>query len=101
MTMLMTSKILLSRIWYLRFSETKTKTQINHDTVHHIKNNWLGTIFFSPGDRHTKGLLDLLHPGLEGVTKVDTDPKRRFVSFNVTTSNGRVFCVYATSGHNT
>ena len=29
----------------------------------------------------------LLHLGLEGITEVDTDPKGRFVSFKVTTSN--------------
>ena len=44
-------------------------------------------IFFSPGDTHTKGMLFLLHLGLERVTEVDTDPKERFVSFKVTTSN--------------
>ena len=44
-------------------------------------------IFFSPGDTHTKGMLFLLHLGLEGVTEVDSDPKERFVSFKVTTSN--------------
>ena len=32
-------------------------------------------------------MLFLLHLGLKGVTEVDTDPKERFVSFNVTTSN--------------
>ena len=32
-------------------------------------------------------MLFLLHLGLEGVTEVDTDPKERFVSFKVTTSN--------------
>ena len=32
-------------------------------------------------------MLFLLHLGLEGVTGVDTDPKKRFVSFKVTTSN--------------
>ena len=51
-------------------------------------------IFFSPGDSRTKGLLVLLHLGLEGVTEVDTDPKGRFVSFKVTPSNDRVLCVY-------
>ena len=44
-------------------------------------------IFFSSGDTHTKGMLFLLHLGLEGVTEVDTDPKERFVSFKVTTTN--------------
>ena len=75
-----------------------TETHINHDQIHHqihIRNNWLGPIFFSPGDSHTKGLLVLLHLGLEGVTEVDTDPKGRFVSFKVTPSNDRVLCVYA------
>ena len=57
----------------------------------------MSTIFFSPGDRHTNGLLDLFYLCLEGIT----DPKRRFVSFNVIPSNDRVFCVYTISGHNT
>ena len=46
-------------------------------------------------------MLSQLHPGLEGVTEVDTDPKGRFVSFKVTLSNNKVLCVSATSGHNT
>ena len=25
-----------------------TKTQVNIDQIHHISNNWLGPIFFSP-----------------------------------------------------
>ena len=61
----------------------------------------MGPIFFSPGESHTKGLLILLHPDLEGVTEVDIDPKRRFVSVNVTPFNDRFLCVYAPSGHNT
>ena len=72
-----------------------TETHISLDQIHHIRNNWLGAIFFSPGDSHTKGLLVLLRLGLEGVTQVDTDPKGRFVSFKVTPSNDRVLCVYA------
>ena len=76
-----------------------TDTHINHDQIHHIRNNWLDPIFFSPRDNHTKGFVLLLHSGLEGVTKVEADPKRRYVSFKVTPSNKRVFFVYATSGH--
>ena len=64
-----------------------TETHINHDQIHHTRNNWLGPIFFSPGDSHTKGMLFLLHLSLEGVTEVDTGPKERFVSFKVTNSN--------------
>ena len=37
----------------------------------------------------------MLHPGLEGITEVDINPKERFVSFNVTLSNDRVLFVYA------
>ena len=44
----------------------------------------LGPIFFSPRDSLTKGLLVLLHPSLEGITEVDTDPKGGLVSFKVT-----------------
>ena len=72
-----------------------TETHINLDQIHHIRNNWMGVIFFSPGDSYTKGLLVLLYLCLEGVTEVDTDPKGRFVSFKVTPSNDRVLCVYA------
>ena len=77
-----------------------TETHINHHQIHHIRNNWVGPIFFSPGDRYTKGLLALLRLGLEGITEVDTDPKGRFVSFTVTPSNDRVLCVYVPSGCN-
>ena len=31
----------------------------------------------------------MLYLGLEGITEVDTDPERRFMSFKVTTSNER------------
>ena len=61
----------------------------------------MGPIIFSPEDSHTKVLLVLLHLGLEGVTKVDTDPKGRFASFKVTPSNDRVLCVCAPWGHRT
>ena len=39
-------------------------------------------------------MLALLHPGLEGVTDVDTDPKGRFAP-----SNNKVLCVYVPPGH--
>ena len=71
-----------------------TETHINLHQIHHILNNWLGTIFFSPGDSQTKGLLILLHLGREGVTEVYTDWKGKFVPFKVTPSNGSVLCVY-------
>ena len=75
-----------SRIWHKDIS-ILTETHINHDQIHHqihVGNNWLGPIFLFPGDTYTKGLLALLHPGLEGITEADTYPKRRFVSFKVT-----------------
>ena len=78
-----------------------TETHIKHDQILHIRNNWLGPIFLSPGSSHTKGFIAQLHPGLEGVTEVDTDPKGRFVSFKVTLSNNRVLCACAPSGHST
>ena len=52
----------------------------------------MGPIFFSPGDTHAKVMLFLLYLGLEGVTEVDTDPKEKFVSFKVTTSNESSVC---------
>ena len=55
----------------------------------------MGAIFFSPADSQTKELLVLLHPGLEGVTEVDTHPKGRFVSFQVAPSNDKVLGAYA------
>ena len=78
-----------------------TETHINHDKIHQIINNWLGPIFLSRRNIHTKGLLNQLHPGLEGVTEVDTDPKRRSVSFKITLSNNRVHRVCDPSWHNT
>ena len=61
----------------------------------------MGTIFFSPGDSRTKGLVALLHLGPEGITEVKTDPKGRFMSFKATPSNDRVLCVYAPPGYST
>ena len=71
-----------------------TETHIKHDQILHIRNNWLGPIFLSPGNSHTKGFIAQLHPGLEGVTEIDIDPKGRFVSFKVTLSNNKssLFC---------
>ena len=73
------------------------ETHINHDQIHHIRNNWLGSNCMSPGDSHTKGCLRCFIWDL----KVDTDPKGRFVSFKSTPSNDRVICVYAPSGYST
>ena len=64
-----------------------TETHINHDQIHHqihLRHNWLGPIFFSLGDSHTKRSLVLLHLGLENITEVDTDRKGGFVSFKST-----------------
>ena len=44
-------------------------------------------------------MLGQLHPGLAGVTEVDTDPKGRFVSFKITLSNNRFLCVCVPSEH--
>ena len=41
----------------------------------------------------------MLHPGFDDVTDVDTVPKGRFVFFRVASSNDRVLCIYASSGH--
>ena len=93
MTVLVPPEIPWSRIWHLNFSETKkifsisTETHISHDQIHHTRNDWLGSNFFSPGDSHTKGMLFVLHLSLEGITEVDTDPERRFASSKVTTFN--------------
>ena len=78
-----------------------SKSHIKHDQILYIRNNWLGPIFLFPGRSHTKGLIAQLHPGLEGVTEVDTDPKRIFVSSKVTLFNNRVLCFCAPSRHNT
>ena len=43
----------------------------------------VGSHFFSLGDSQTKGLLVLLHLGLEGITEAETHPKGRFVFFKV------------------
>ena len=82
----------------IKFISIFTENHIIRDQIHYIRNNWLGPIFFSPGNSHTKGLLILFHLGLEGITEVDTDPKEKFVSFKVTPSNDRVFCVWPLQG---
>ena len=74
-----------------------TGTHINYDQIHHIRNNWFGSSFFSFGDSHTKGCLSCFIWDL----KVDTDPKGRFVSFTFTLSNDRVLSVYAPLGYST
>ena len=53
----------------------------------------MDSIFFFPGDGHTKEMLFLLHLGLEGITEVDTDPKGRFAVLKVTPSYDRVLFV--------
>ena len=78
-----------------------TETHIKHDQILHIRNNWVGPIFLCPGRSHTKGFIARLHPGLEGISEIDTDLKGRFVSFKVTLSNNRVLCFCAPSRHNT
>ena len=41
----------------------------------------------------------LIHSGLEGVTEINTDPKRKsFVSFKITSSIGRLLSVYPPNG---
>ena len=54
-----------SGIWILRkpnkVISILTGAHINHDQIHHTWKNWLGLIFFSPGDIHKKGMLFLLH----------------------------------------
>ena len=59
-------------------------------------------IFFHPRDSHTKGSLVLIHPGLEGITEVETNPKGGLVSFKVTSLPLMTeFCVYVPSGYST
>ena len=74
-----------------------TETHISDDQIRHIRNNLLGSNFFSLGDSHTKECLSCFIWHL----KIDTDAKGRFVSFKVTPSNGRVLCVYVPSGCST
>ena len=64
-----------------------TETHINHNPIQHNRNNWLGPIFFSPGDSHTKGMLFLLHLGLEGIWCWRHWSKREFCVLNITPSN--------------
>ena len=58
--MLVASEVPWSRIWHLSFAEknnkdisVSTETHSNHDQIHHqihIRANWLGPIFLSPGE---------------------------------------------------
>ena len=64
-----------------------TQTHINHDQIHHIKNNWR--------------LLVLLDLGLWCITEIDTDPKGRFLFFKATPYDDRALGSYAPSGCST
>ena len=75
------------------------ETHDNQDHIYQIRNNWLGPIFFSPGDTFTKGILVLLHPSFDHVIDMTQIQKGRFVFLKVAPSNDRVFCIYAPSGH--
>ena len=74
------------------------ETNINHDQIHHqihIRNNWLSSIFFCPGDSHKKGSLVLL-------LEVDTNLKGELVLLKLTPLHLMPeFCVYALSGYST
>ena len=73
-----------------------TKSHVNHNKIHHIRNNSFG-IIFSLLESHTQGLLVLLHLG----HTYHTNPRRRFASFKVTPPNDEVLCFYAPSRHST
>ena len=49
----------------------------------HTRNNWLGPIFFSPGDSDIKGSLVFLYLDLKGIIEVDTNQKGKFLYFKV------------------
>ena len=53
-----------------------TEIHVNHDQIHHIRNNRLGPSFLCPRDIHTEGLLAVIYSSLEVVTEAETDPKR-------------------------
>ena len=78
-----------------------TETNIKLYQIHHIKNNWLGVIFFLFEIVTQKDCFVLFHVSFERNTKVDTDLKGRFASFKVTPSNDRVLCDYTLSGYST
>ena len=75
-----------------------TETHINHDQIHHIRNNWLGPIFFSPGDSHKKGLLLLLHWVLKVSLRLTLIQKGRLCPLRLLPLMTE-FCVYAPSGN--
>ena len=62
----------------------KKKESISIITEPHINHDQKYLIFFSPGDSHTKRSLVLLHPDLEDITEIETDPKEELVFFKVT-----------------
>ena len=74
---------------------------LKQDQINYIRNNWLGSIFFSAVDSQSEELVALLYLVLATITDVDTDLRGRFVSFKVTPSNDRVLCVYVSSMYRT
>ena len=71
MPTLVASETQQSRKLHLNFAEARikisvlTETHIGQEQFHQIRNNWLGRIFFAPGDTFSKGILIFLHPGFE------------------------------------
>ena len=76
-----------------------TGTHINHDKIHHTRNNCLGPIFFSPGESHTKIMLFLLHLGLEDITEVDTEVYSLSWEFSVCAPSGHSTREQQARGH--
>ena len=80
-----------------------TETHINHIQIHYIRNNWLGSNFFSPGDSHTEECLSCfiwvlkVSLRLTLIQKGGLCPLRLLplVSFKITPPNE---CVYNPSG---
>ena len=71
-----------------------TETHINHDKIHHIRNNLSGSNFFSLGNSHAKGCLSCFIWDF----RLILIQKGGLCPFKFTPTNDRFLCVYAPSG---
>ena len=99
-----------SGTWVLQKKNNKDisiliETHVTHDQRHHqihIRNNWLGSIFFCPGDFHTKDRLSCFVGVLRISLKLTLTEKEGLCLLRLLHSlYDRILCIYALSGYST
>ena len=108
MSILVASDIPLKQNLALQFCRNRNKevsilieTHMNLDQVHHIRNNWLDAIVFSPEDRKQKDCLPCFIWVLKVSLRFTLIQKGGLFALRLLRLMTRVFCFYAPSQHST